>query len=147
MTAPSTIPKARAENLLAGSPPALPPTDAAPDERRAHPRSEVFVNFTIQLVDEWGVVLQEELTVADNVSRSGARVMTTLSFQVGDVVLLQEAGGGFATRAQVRGRHARLAAHDRPPAPARARPPGPGPAAAAVGLRHRVRRTPSRWVL
>jgi hypothetical protein len=63
----------------------------------------VFVNFTIQLVDEWGAVLQEELTVADNVSRGGARVMTTLSFQKGDVVLLQEAGGGFATRAEVRG--------------------------------------------
>ena len=55
-----------------------------------------------RLADEWGVVLQEELTVADNVSRTGARVMTTLNFQKGDVVLLQEAGGGFATRAQVR---------------------------------------------
>jgi hypothetical protein len=29
--------------------------------------------------------------------------MTTLTFQVGDIVLLQEAGGGFATRAEVRG--------------------------------------------
>ena len=100
MTAPSTIPKAK--NLLAGFTPALPPADA-PNERRSYPRSEVFVNFTIQLVDEWGAVLQEELTVADNVSRGGARVMTTLSFQKGDVVLLQEAGGGFATRAEVRG--------------------------------------------
>jgi len=99
MTAPSTIP--RGKNLLAGYTPALP-TDDAPNERRSYPRTEVFVNFTIQLVDEWGVVLQEELTVADNVSRTGARVMTTLTFQVGDVVLLQEAGGGFATRAQVR---------------------------------------------
>ena len=34
-------------------------------------------------------MLQEELTVADNVSRGGARVMTTLSFQKGDVVLLR----------------------------------------------------------
>ena len=49
----------------------------------------------LQLVDEWGVVLQQELTVADNVSRGGARVMTTLSFQVGDIVLLQEASGGL----------------------------------------------------
>ena len=61
------------------------------------------MNFTIQLVDEWGVVLQEELTVADNVAQGGARVMTSLSFQVGDIILLQEAGGGFATRAEVRG--------------------------------------------
>jgi hypothetical protein len=37
------------------------------------------------------------------VSRGGARVMTTLTFQQGDIVLLQEASGGFATRAEVRG--------------------------------------------
>jgi hypothetical protein len=54
-------------------------------------------------VDEWGAVLQEELTVADNVSRGGARMMTTLAFQTGDVILVQEAGGGFATRAEIRG--------------------------------------------
>lgn len=74
-----------------------------PGERRAAPRVDVFVNFTIQLVDEWGAVLQEELTVADNVAPGGVRVMTSLGFQVGDVVMLQEAGGGFATRAEVRG--------------------------------------------
>jgi hypothetical protein len=77
----------------------------APDgrERRQHPRLNLFVNFTLQQVDEWGVVLQEELTVADNVSRGGAHVMTTLDFAVGDVILIQEAGGGFATRTEVRG--------------------------------------------
>jgi hypothetical protein len=103
MTAPSTIPKAHASTLMGTDPEGAPPAGPATKDRRAHARSQVFVNFTIQLVDEWGVVLQEELTVADNVSRTGARVMTTLSFQVGDVVLLQEAGGGFATRAAVRG--------------------------------------------
>ncbi len=95
----------------AGVPPAPPhPASAAflpaevPGERRTTPRVEVFVNFTIELVDEWGAVLQEELTVADNVARGGARVMTSLEFQVGDVLLLREAGGGgFATRAEVRG--------------------------------------------
>ncbi len=86
-----------------GNGPAFQPTHDVPDDRRDGPRAEKFVNFTIQLVDEWGVVLQEELTVADNVGSGGARVMTTLSFQVGDIVLLQEAGGGFATRAEVRG--------------------------------------------
>jgi hypothetical protein len=108
MTAPSTIPKSRPA-AVAGAPapdtpsPGFQPTSAVPKDRRAGPRIEKFVNFTIQLVDEWGAVLQEELTVADNVGRGGARVMTTLTFQVGDVVLLQEAGGGFATRAEVRG--------------------------------------------
>jgi hypothetical protein len=74
----------------------------APEDRRRSPRVELFVNFTIQLVDEWGAVLQEELTVADNVSKGGARVMTSLGFRVGDVLLLQEAKGSFATRAEVR---------------------------------------------
>jgi hypothetical protein len=89
---------------VSGAPaPAFHPSREIPNDRRAAPRYEKFVNFTIQLVDEWGAVLQEELTVADNVARGGARVMTSLTFRVGDVVLLQEAGGGFATRAEVRG--------------------------------------------
>lgn len=79
------------------------PSREVPQDRRDHPRMQLFVNFTIQQVDEWGAVLQEELTVADNVSQGGARMMTTLGFQVSDVILVQEAGGGFATRAEVRG--------------------------------------------
>jgi hypothetical protein len=107
MTAPSTMPKSRAgmhpPPFPGATGPAFQATSAVPKDRRSSPRTELFVNFTIQLVDEWGVVLQEELTVADNISRGGARVMTTLQFQVGDIVLLQEASGGFATRAEVRG--------------------------------------------
>lgn len=79
------------------------PSHEAPDDRRRAPRVDLFVNFTIQLVDERGAVLQEELTVADNVAKGGARVMTTLGFQVGETLLLHEAGGDFATRAEVRG--------------------------------------------
>jgi hypothetical protein len=107
MTAPSTIPKGRAgvpPAPVPGAPrPEFQPSREVPEDRRRAPRVELFVNFTIQLVDEWGAVLQEELTVADNVSKGGARVMTSLGFQVGEVLLLQEAGGGFATRAEVRG--------------------------------------------
>jgi PilZ domain len=97
------------ETPVAGVPAARPSafSAAVPDapegrERRQHPRFNLFINFTLQQVDEWGAVLQEELTVADNVSKSGAHLMTTLEFSVGDVVLMQEAGGGFATRAEVR---------------------------------------------
>jgi hypothetical protein len=82
--------------------PEFHPSREVPHDRRSAPRVQLFVNFTIQLVDEWGAVLQEELTVADNVSRDGARVMTSLGFQVGEILLLQEAGGGFATRVEVR---------------------------------------------
>jgi len=107
LTAPSTIPKGRAgvpPAPVPGAPtPEFRPSHEVPEDRRRAPRVELFVNFTIQLVDEWGAVLQEELTVADNVSKGGARVMTSLGFQVGEILLLQEAGGGFATRAEVRG--------------------------------------------
>jgi hypothetical protein len=74
-----------------------------PHDRRASARVHLFVNFTLQLVDEWGTVLQEELTVADNLSRGGAHVMTSLEFAKNDVIQLEESGGGFATRAEVRG--------------------------------------------
>jgi hypothetical protein len=107
LTGPSTIPKRRAGVPPAPVPgatgPDFLPTSEVPRDRRGAPRVDLFVNFTIQLVDEWGAVLQEELTVADNVSRGGARVMTSLGFQPGEILLLQEAGGGFATRAEVRG--------------------------------------------
>ena len=107
LTAPSTIPRGRAgvpPAPVPGTPtPEFQPTHEVPSDRRGAPRVDLFVNFTIQLVDEWGAVLQEELTVADNVSRGGARVMTSLGFQPGEILLLQEAGGGFATRAEVRG--------------------------------------------
>jgi hypothetical protein len=97
--APSPMPPPPAP---AASPSPFLPTDEVPEDRRAAPRVELFVNFTLQQVDEWGAVLQEELTVADNVGPGGARVMSSLGYQVGDVVLLQEPGGGFATRAEIR---------------------------------------------
>ncbi|HSB61805.1 MAG TPA: PilZ domain-containing protein [Vicinamibacteria bacterium] len=78
------------------------PAPDVPAERRTHPRYSMFLNLTIQQVDEWGAVLQEELTVADNLSRGGAHVLTTLDFSMSDVILLQEADGSFATRAEVR---------------------------------------------
>ena len=86
---------------------AAPASPAPPDpiERRAHPRFQLFLNFTMQQVDEWGAVLQEELTVAESLSKGGAQVKTSLEFIKGDVILLQEAGGGFATRAEVRAVH------------------------------------------
>jgi hypothetical protein len=82
--------------------PTIVPEAPGGRDRRGNARTNLFVNFTLQQVDEWGAVLQEELTVADNLSKGGAHVMTTLDFAVGDIVLVQEAGGGFATRAEIR---------------------------------------------
>jgi hypothetical protein len=83
--------------------PAPPPAPGATaSERRSSARYHRLVDFTLQQVDEWGTVLQEELTVADNLAKGGAHVLTSLEFMKGDVVLLRQAGGDFDTRAEVR---------------------------------------------
>ncbi len=113
LRAPPPPPVAPAAPVGPVAPPPPPPSTSGeihPDpmspalhDRRASARINLFVNFTLQLVDEWGTVLQEELTVADNLSRGGAHVMTSLEFAKNDVIQLEESGGGFATRAEVRG--------------------------------------------
>jgi hypothetical protein len=79
----------------------LPPAD--PGGKRRHERYDVVVELELFYIDEWGTVLDQERTVAENVSLGGARVMTTHSFAVGDVVLLREVGGSFEARAQIVG--------------------------------------------
>ena len=83
------------------------PAGHSPDaaERRAHTRYAKFMNLTLQQMDASGAVIREELTVADNLSKGGTHVLTTLGFASGDIVLLRDAGGEFATRAEVRAVH------------------------------------------
>jgi hypothetical protein len=76
-----------------------------PYGRRASERFDIFVDFFMELVDEWGAVLQEERTVADNISKGGARVLTARDLAKGDVVILHEVGGAFETRAEVKELH------------------------------------------
>jgi predicted Ser/Thr protein kinase len=85
-----------------GAPGATPtPT---PAERRRVTRLDIFVNFMIRRVGTAGKVLQEERTIAENVGRGGARVMTSMTaLAPGDIVHLEEVGGPFRTRAEVRG--------------------------------------------
>ena len=67
-------------------------------------RLDIFVNFVLRREGTLGTVLQEERTIAENVGRGGARVMTTMSsVGPGDVVYLEEVGGPYKTRAEVRG--------------------------------------------
>ena len=80
-------------------------TAAGPARRRV-PRLDIFVNFVLRRVGTLGTVLQEERTIAENMGRGGARVMTTMaSLAPGDIVHLEEVGGPFKTRAEVRGRY------------------------------------------
>jgi PilZ domain len=84
------------------SAPARPEFRPAPGDRRRHERLDLFVNLTLQQEDEFGMVLQEELTVTENIGKGGARVMTLHGYNKGDVIVVQEIGGSFATRAEVR---------------------------------------------
>ena len=91
----------------AGIPAAAPPVPLTPTptpERRRVTRLDIFVNFVLRREGTLGTVLQEERTIAENVGRGGARVMTTMSsVGPGDVVYLEEVGGPYKTRAEVRG--------------------------------------------
>jgi predicted Ser/Thr protein kinase len=75
-----------------------------PTERRRVTRLDIFVNFKLRRLGTAGTVLQEERTIAENVGRGGARVMTSMAaLATGDIVHLEEVGGPFKTRAEVRG--------------------------------------------
>ncbi|HVO09313.1 MAG TPA: serine/threonine-protein kinase [Vicinamibacteria bacterium] len=87
--------------VATGSHPVSPPRD-----RRASTRLDIFVNLVLRRVGTGGTVLQEERTIAENVGRGGARVLTTMGTLVpGDIVQIEEIGGSFKTRAEVRGRY------------------------------------------
>ena len=104
------------EQTLAGVAPDAAPTGAlpavglgytpapTPADRRRVTRLDIFVNFVLRRVGTLGTMLQEERTIAENVGRGGARVMTTMtSLAPGDIVQLEEVGGPYKTRAEVRG--------------------------------------------
>jgi serine/threonine protein kinase len=86
-----------------GGLPALSEAPAA-SERRRETRLDIFVNFILRRVGTLGTVLQEERTITENLGPGGARIMTSMSTLVaGDIVQLEEVGGPFRTRAEVRG--------------------------------------------
>lgn len=74
----------------------------APRDRRHYTRLDVFVNLKVRRVDESGRTLQEEQTVTENLSKGGARVMTTLPVSKGEVVAVEAMGATFRTRAEIR---------------------------------------------
>ena len=78
-----------------------------PPERRRETRTDIYANFILRRIGDQGIVLQEERTIAENVGRGGARVMTTMaSLGPGDVVFIEEVGGPkadgpYSTRAEI----------------------------------------------
>lgn len=75
-------------------------------ERRRHTRLGITFDLLLRRIGPNGTTLQEERTIADNVGRHGARVMTTMDgLEAGEVVSIEEIGGPFRTRATVRNTH------------------------------------------
>ena len=71
-------------------------------QRRRHERYEMQVAFRLQALDESGVVVWEEDTVAENISKGGARLKTSFGLEPGDAVLLRDPAGLFQSRGVVR---------------------------------------------
>lgn len=80
--------------------PSDPPPQAGHGERRKHGRMEVYVNLRIRRLDGPDGP-REEQTIAENIGRGGARVLTSMALAKGDVVEVTEVGGSFRTRALV----------------------------------------------
>ncbi len=83
----------------------LLPSDPPPQpkERRRFSRLDnAYQNLKLQRIDASGATLQEERTVAENLGKGGARVMTSMSVAKGEILLVEEMGGDFKTRAEIR---------------------------------------------
>jgi hypothetical protein len=83
-------------------PPAAPIPPLGTEDRRVCERYLTSVHFVVQRIDEYGAVLTEALTVAENVSGGGAQLLAPINVARGDTLVLQEAGGTFESRAEVR---------------------------------------------
>jgi hypothetical protein len=82
----------------------LLPTDpppAAKEERRKWQRMAIFVNIRLRWTSPDGQEMEEQ-TIAENIGRGGARVMTSLPVVKGDVLKLEEVDGDFQVRAEIR---------------------------------------------
>ncbi len=80
----------------------LMPGDPAPEERRRFPRWSVRLAIRV----ESGFVPPgssgEEQTVAEDIGKWGVQVRTSLPLAKGDMVRVEEVGGDYKTRAEVR---------------------------------------------
>ncbi len=82
--------------LLPGDPP------PAHLERRKFRRLEMAWKLKLHRLNAEGVEIHVESTIAENISKGGARVLTAYPLNRGDVVVIEEEDGPYRTRAEVR---------------------------------------------
>jgi PilZ domain-containing protein len=78
------------------------PTPGTRAERRACERHELYYNLVLSTQAAAGTPPRQEQTVAENLSKGGARVLTTLPVAKGEIIIVEELGGPFRTRAEIR---------------------------------------------
>jgi hypothetical protein len=78
-----------------------PRPEPAVRERRQHKRVDVFVNLRLLVRDASGQPVREEQTVTENLSRGGARVMTSLPVAKGGRVAVEDLGRTYRIEAEI----------------------------------------------
>jgi hypothetical protein len=83
----------------------LLPSDPAPGrkERRQFQRLDIYFNLKLCRIEgaaDGGP--KEEQTIAENLGKGGARVLTSMPLVKGEIVMVEEVGGPFRTRAEIR---------------------------------------------
>jgi hypothetical protein len=82
--------------------PGDPPVATSARERRRWLRIDIFVNLRLRRLSPRGEGPSEERTIAENISRGGARVLTSMAVAKGEVLMVEEIDGDFRSRAEVR---------------------------------------------
>ena len=80
----------------------LMPGDPQPEERRRHTRVSATLKLKLQTSFARPGVPQEEQTLAEDIGKFGAQVKTSLPVGKGEMVMVEEVGGDFTTRAEIR---------------------------------------------
>ena len=82
----------------------LLPNDPRPapasTERRHFKRLDVYLNLKLKRTG--GATGEEEQTVTENLGRGGARVTTGMGVDKGELLVVEDPGGAFSTRAEIR---------------------------------------------
>ncbi len=94
------FPPRGAEALPAGL--YLMPGDPQPEERRRHPRVSVSLKIKLHTTFARAGVPEEEQAIAEDIGKFGAKVKTSLPVGKGDHVMVEEVGGEYRTRAEIR---------------------------------------------
>jgi len=75
---------------------------AKPINRRHDSRLEIPVELTLQVLNDFGNVFSNETTITENISKGGARLMTSQEVRSGDIVRVKAVREDFESRAVVK---------------------------------------------